>query len=87
MHGQHFQQRVSQFFQFGFIDVNKTAGLVDLMNHFGRILNQITIPFLQETDLFHLRIQLRKRLFQVDGHFIEGMRKRFNFIAGFQHEG
>ena len=67
--------------------MNKTPGFVDLMNHLRRILNQITVPFLEKTDFFHLRIQLRKRLFQVDRHFIKGIGKRFNFIAGLQHEG
>ena len=85
-HPLHVLMRISQLFQLCLVDMHKQPGLVQLVDHFRGVLDQIPIFLLQPANIAHALLKLTERLSQIGGHAIEGIGQVFDLIPGFHDQ-
>ena len=64
--------------------MHKLTGLVELIDHLRRMLDEIAIPRLQPADLLHPVFDLFERDAKIDRHLVERLGQMLYFIPGLE---
>ena len=77
---------ISQLLEPGLVHVDKSTAAVQLVNHLGRMLDQIAVLLFEGPHLYHPLFDLRKGPLKIRGHLVERIGQSFNFVPGLEFQ-